>query len=388
MIKGFNIAKQYIYAGNNKVEGCELFFRGKNKQNFFHATLITFNYLIEHLKLNKYVFINVDKHFLLSDLPQVFQQEGKIVFELMEDIEINQNIINRIESLKEKGFLFSINNFNLIKHEDLLKVLDFAKVDIKDDERIFKNLNALKLNNIKPIAFKIENEIFYKIAQKLGFEYYQGYYFSYPEEETFNLKEENQKLILKLINGVVRQEPINKIEEYFKLSHKLVTGLLIYINSAYFGFRSKIDSLKRAISILGYKNLEKWLLFQLFYSNKNLTLLLEKASFRGKLLEFITEDIMPELKDNAFLVGMLSVIEKQSILKELELEDKVLNALIHREGLLGELLTLIEESEKGKFENLEKLMEKYHIDAKKLMEYELKSFSWFERMKMEIQNVG
>ncbi|EDP73069.1 HDOD domain-containing protein [Hydrogenivirga sp. 128-5-R1-1] len=291
MIKGFNIAKQYIYGKNKKIEGCELFFRGEGIQDFFHATLITFNYLIENLKLNKYVFLNVDKNFIMSELPQIFEQSKKVVFELMEDIEIDSSIIDKIKKLKTKGFLFSVNNFDIIQHEDLLEFLDFAKVDIKDDERIFKNLNALKLNNIKPIAFKIENEIFYKIAQKLGFEYYQGYYFSYPEEETFNLKEENQKLILKLINGVVKQEPINKIEEYFKLSPKLVTGLLIYINSAYFGFRSKIDSLKRAISILGYKNLEKWLFFQLFYSNKNLTLLLEKASFRGKLLEFITEDI-------------------------------------------------------------------------------------------------
>ncbi|MDQ7056862.1 MAG: HDOD domain-containing protein [Persephonella sp.] len=386
MIRGIQIAKQQIYTKDRKPVGYELFFRG-SIDDHFKASLITFNYLMENSKNRYYVFLNVNDEFIFSEIPDLTDNRTKIVFEIVEDTPLTDRLLKRIKRLKEKGALFSINNFDFSKHAEFVEFLDFAKLNIVDNENVFRSIKLLRDYRVKSVAFKIENEIFYKIAQQLGFEYFQGFFLSVPQEESFDLNEHNYKVIIKVLNSVINMEPPENVEEYLKLAPKLVTKLLIYINSAYFGFRTKISSIRRIISVLGYKNLEKWLLFQLFYSRKELTILLEKASFRGKIMELIASQTQPEMKDEAFLTGMLSVIGNDRLVKEVNLDEKITDALYKKRGFLGELLRVIENLENGQFENLHTIMRKYNLSPQKLMEYELQAFSWFENIKEQVESV-
>jgi EAL and modified HD-GYP domain-containing signal transduction protein len=313
--------------------------------------------------------------------------KNKIIFELLEDIKISQKLVKRLEYLKNAGFKFSINNFDYLKHLEIIDYLDFVKLNIMDNDKIFKNISILKQYNTKPIAFKIESEVFYKIAQKLEFDLFQGYYFHYPQEELMELKSPEEKLIVKILNAVIKYEKIDIIEDYFKLSPNLLTNLILYINSAYFGFKTKITSIKRIISLLGYKNLEKWLLLQLFFSKKEFYILFEKATFRGKILEYITQDLFPELFEKAFLTGMLSILQEDDILYQIDLDEDIISAIKEKKGVLGELLFLLESSENNDFKSLDLILQKYKLDFKKLMEYELKSISWFENLKTKMKNV-
>lgn len=389
MIKSFNIAKQYIYDENRKVIGYELLYRGKC-ENYFLASSIIFNFALQNLteQKDKFIFINVDEDFLFSDLTNLEFVKNTIVFELMEDIKISHRLIKKLIDLREnKGFKISINNFDYLKHAEILNYLDFVKINIMDDDKIFKNISIITQSKIKSIAFKVENEVFYKIAKKLGFNLFQGYYFCLPQEESWEMNSIDENLIIKILNLVIRKEDIKVIEDYFKLSPDFLLNLLVYINSAYFGFKAKIGSVKRAISFMGYKNLEKWLLFQLFFSKKEYLIFFEKATFRGKILEYVTQDLFPEVSEKAFLTGMLSVFNKKEIFHKIELDNDITAAIEKREGILGELLMLLEKAEDNDFENIDHIMDKYSLNLKKLMEYELKAISWFETLKDEIKNV-
>ncbi len=397
MFKGFYIAKQEIFDNKNNIFGIELLFRKRPVQyaeidsNIYSTAsvldIVINNIGIENLIPSGFIFLNVDHKFLESEILQTLSPE-RITFELIEDIELDRELFSRIKDLRKIGFKFSINNFDLKKHKNFLNLLDYAKIDIVNGEDISNTIKILESNDVLPIAFRIEAEEFYKIAQSLGFKLFQGFYLSKPCFISGEDFKHNKIVILKILNSVLKNEEISKIEEYLKANPDIAIKLIKFINSPFFGLRKDISSIKKALTLLGYENLSKWLSMLLFLSEDKKGLLFEKATFRGKMMEYIVSDINPEMSDKAFLTGIFSILydylKNNEVIENLKLDKDIKTAILNKKGLLKDILDILRYIELDRFEEANKLMEKYKITPQNFMKYELKYFEWLKKIKDEL----
>jgi EAL and modified HD-GYP domain-containing signal transduction protein len=89
------------------------------------------------------------------------------------------------------------------------------------------------------------------------------------------------------------------------------------------------------------------------------------------------------IKDRAFLVGMLSVVDAlfgqplAEIVSLLNLDENLKNALLRREGQLGTLLRLAEASERADSQNTITMMNNLNLsDLRQLNRMQVESFKW------------
>ena len=120
------------------------------------------------------------------------------------------------------------------------------------------------------------------------------------------------------------------------------------------------------------RHLRRWLQLLLYAteeSNVSMTnALLQTAATRGKMMELIFIIKYPHAEsqhDRAFMVGVLSLldvllsIKMQAIVDILNIPVEMSQALVMRDGRLGEVLKLIEAKEKGDFAIVQEILRAY-----------------------------
>jgi EAL and modified HD-GYP domain-containing signal transduction protein len=185
---------------------------------------------------------------------------------------------------------------------------------------------------------------------------FQGDWFAKPVLVQGQTVRPAQAHILQLINLVRKQASTAEIEEVLKHDPTLSFNLLRFINSAGFGMRSEVTSFKHAVMLLGLNRLFKWAALLLTTSrNGDMPPAVgTTAVARGRLMELLAqESLPPEDCDNAFVVGVFSLLDTmlgmsmENALATVTLPDSVTQALLHRTGPLAPFLELTVACESG-----------------------------------------
>ena len=163
-----------------------------------------------------------------------------------------------------------------------------------------------------------------------------------------------QTIILQLMTMVKNNEDIPKIEDVLKRDPALSYKLLRFINSAGFGAAREIQSLRQAISLLGYAPLYRWLTLLLATASTSgySPVLMETAVIRGRLAELLGAKALGRGEgENLFVAGMFSLLDRllglsmREVLDTIQLPDEVVRALLTRGGKYGPYLALAEACE-------------------------------------------
>jgi c-di-GMP-related signal transduction protein len=163
-----------------------------------------------------------------------------------------------------------------------------------------------------------------------------------------------QTIILQLMTMVKNNEDIPKIEDVLKRDPALSYKLLRFINSAGFGAAREIQSLRQAISLLGYAPLYRWLTLLLATASTSgySPVLMETAVIRGRLAELLGAKALGRGEgENLFVAGMFSLLDRllglsmREVLDTIQLPDEVVRALLTRGGMYGPYLALAEACE-------------------------------------------
>jgi EAL and modified HD-GYP domain-containing signal transduction protein len=118
------------------------------------------------------------------------------------------------------------------------------------------------------------------------------------------------------------------------------------------------------------------------------TPLFERAVLRGRIMELLTGKVTRDVStaDAAFITGVLSLIDTlfqaplENILKELNLSEEINNALLHRDGLLGTLVSVIENLEQEKYDELRDYLASINVDIEELFRIESNAIIEYENM--------
>jgi EAL and modified HD-GYP domain-containing signal transduction protein len=161
------------------------------------------------------------------------------------------------------------------------------------------------------MAERIETQSIQELCQTLKFDFFQGYHFSQPKMLKFRGVPANQLAILQLVSKLHEPEiDLKAIESLIRQDVSLSYKLLRYINSAYFNLPRRIDSIQRAIILLGTKNIRSWAtLISLANIDHHRSDLITVALERAKMCELLAEAVGIKQKESGYTVGLLSVLD-------------------------------------------------------------------------------
>jgi len=356
------IARQPIYDNQQSVIGYELLYRNStiNRAIFEDGNLASsdtiinsfMNIGIDTLVGSTLAFIYLPEKFLLNqDLIPMFKEQ--CVFEILEDIEITDTVIESIQQMKAAGYKLALDDF--IYGEDkipLLELADYIKLEVNQatDDELRLQMKQLEPYQGKLIAEKVENDELLTRCQALGFQYFQGFFFCHPQIIQQKHIPANKLVVLRLLEQINNPDvDYMELEAVLAQDVALTYKLLRYINSAAFSLRREIESIKDAVVLLGIRNVKNWLSLILMSRvvRSKPTELIVTAMVRGRMCELLAEQYHPEVKSQMFIIGLFSVLDALMDAPMIELLDTVIlstpikMALLDHAGIQGEIYAMV-----------------------------------------------
>lgn len=199
--------------------------------------------------------------------------------------------------------------------------------------------------------------------------------------------------LLRLLVLVKQDGDTRAIEEVFREEPKLSYNLLRLVNSVALGSGTKISNFAQAITILGRRQLQRWLQMLVYADHladgDAPNPLMQLAALRARQMELLSATLVPpqelaEFSDNAFMVGLFSLLEvlinlpMKEIVKELPMHDAAVDALLHRRGggVLGRLLASVMAGESGELATAETILRGLGVDAEAHRNAQLAALHW------------
>ena len=336
-------------------------------------------------------FINCDAALLLSDLPELLPPD-KIVLEVLETVEVTPEIVERCTELKQHGFMIALDDFTheVERWRPLLLLTDIVKVDLQqlDRHQLLATTKLLQGFPLRLLAEKVDSREMADVCKNLGYDYFQGYYFARPAMLSGQKLGQSQAALLGLLALVLQDAETTHLENALKQQPGLAFNLLRLTNSVATGVRMKITSLRHAITVLGRRQLQRWLQLVIYTNPDSSTFpspLMHLAATRGRLIELLAGRIRPNDRDfegHAFLTGIMSLmpallgVPMESVLQNLPLENSVVEALTNRNGELGALLSLAETLENNDTENARQLAQRLGLNANLVNQNLAQALAW------------
>lgn len=212
---------------------------------------------------------------------------------------------------------------------------------------------------------------------------------------TPNAKSDITRLkLLKLLALIANDADAVDLDTIFREEPKLSYSLLRLVNSAALSPGSPITSFTQAITLLGRRQLQRWLQL-LVYSDPNNgqhpNPLLQKAAARGRLVELLAKHITPQLPagqlaDTAFMIGTFSLLDvllgmsMPEIMRQLPLPEVAQKALVEHAGGLGELLAAITAADKHDLKVASGRLKGLGIDSNDYFEAQLEAYGWASKI--------
>lgn len=402
------LGRQPILDREQNLAGFELLFRsshvnGAHIEDDLLASATVINHAfsemgVDHV-LGRYVgYINLSAPLIMSDVIELLPKE-RVVLELLETVEVNAPVVDRLKELKAMGFTLALDDYlgEDEKYADVLNVVDVVKVDVKDLDpaRIRQITDRLRRWPVKLLAEKVDSREQVDLCVGLGYQLFQGYYFARPTIITGKRLSHAESAIMRLLGLVLVDADTPEIEQVFRQNPDLSLTLLRLVNSVAVGSRTRITSLSQALVMLGRSQLQRWLQLLMYAISSSADAkfpspLLVLAATRGRMMEqlaAIWTGAGNQTRERAFLTGILSLVSALlgiplvEVFKTLPVPDDVRAAVIERTGTLGEMLRLTELVEQTDADAIAAMLDAYpFLDASRVNGAYVEAIEWANRI--------
>jgi EAL and modified HD-GYP domain-containing signal transduction protein len=401
------VARQPIFNRGGNTAGYELLYRDGAKNCFpegVDANAATSRLILNtHLNLGlntftqgKTALINFGEESILQGLPKMLPPKS-VIIEVLEDVTPSDEVYNALRELFHMGYQIALDDF--VFSRDWIRFLNISKIVKIDIQKtplhtITKLVSAIKQRpNIRLLAEKVETEEELNLAKKMGFRFFQGYFFGKPHMKEAKDINSQQHILLAIYKEAMSENfNVKNIERLFSQDTGVVFKLLRYINSGNFKNVTPITSVRSAINYLGINNMKRFisLLVTGSINSSKPAALIEQSMVRAKFCEKVADEIdVP--RDPAFFVGLLSKLDAildqpmARILAELNVATEIEDALIGEEKSISEdslmlrrTLDAVVTHESGMWRATQKACAKIRFDDKKMPELYKGSVQWVD----------
>jgi len=396
------IARQPIINIKQQVVAYELLFRDGKSNSFPNidpnqatSNILTNNHLtlgVEQITGDLPAYINFHAETLIKRFPS-FLDPKNIVIEILEDIDICDELIDSVKSLKNKGYTLALDDHDFDPKWDVLfPYIDTIKVDILAFSmlEISKFVNRLKGIKVTLLAEKVETLAQFEKLKVLGFTLFQGYFFARPEMLKQRKISTAKKNILELISYSSQVNlDLDAISQSFSTDPGLTYKLLRFINSPTYGNSQEITSLKHALIYIGELELKKFiaLLALADLSENKCDEIMRLSLIRAKFCEAISKQKNDEENPpKAFLTGILSLIDGvldhdlEFVLNVLPIHEEIKAALRSENNYLNKYLVLAKLLEQGRWKESEQLGRALSLSNDFYLKAHQEAITWTDAM--------
>ena len=393
------VARQPIFDTRGELEAYELLYRrgagslaadgestGQMSLDVIIQSLLGIG--LDQITRGKTSFLNFSRDMLLSGCYDLLDRNA-VVVELLEDVEADDEVVAACERLTTAGYRLALDDFEPgAGHEVLLPLAEIIKVDVlnRSADEVRAVAEPLKRRGLRLLAERVETAEVRDSCTEMGFELFQGYFFSRPEVIARRGASVEQTGIVRLMNLLGDERAGDQeIEEAFRGDPSLSYKLLRMVNAASHGGHG-IDSILHAVRLLGRTALHRWLALLLASSLATRggidTELVHAAILRARLCELLGARTGRAPSGTLFMVGLFSRMDAlmrtpmEDIVAEINLSEEVKAALLHRRGPYASWLELAEAYEAGEWETMSSVASTLGISPLEIPEIYIESVQW------------
>jgi EAL and modified HD-GYP domain-containing signal transduction protein len=316
------VARQPIFTVDEKVFGYELLFRDGVEDYFreqdpdaaSRKTLNTSQQMgLEALCDGRRAFVNCTREVLLKDYITLLPSPHTVV-EVLESVPTDDLVKAALQRLKQAGYMVALDDFILDDaRTPLVEFADILKIDVRSTtpEQRATLMSRFGPWRCRMLAEKVETREEFTAEKTAGFIYFQGYFFQKPELLQTKEIPANRLNYMRLLQAVSKTDlEVREMEELIKHEASICYRLLRYLNSAVFGMRNEVHSIRHALTLLGEREVRRWvrLVVTLTVAENRSSELVNTAMTRARFCELISPRV-PHGKSDLFLMGLLSMID-------------------------------------------------------------------------------
>ena len=338
-------------------------------------------------------YVDVSREMLLDDSVLRLPAD-RFMLELPPTLEVDDALIARVVQLHGRRYRFVLDELAQ-PNETFAKLLPYAEVVKIDVTRaphalLPKLASVLKSAGKLLVASGIDAQADFEAAHALGFDRFQGYFFARTQSSATRRVSAPRHALLNLLQLLAGDPTVAQLEAELKLNPVLVMHLMKLANSSGLAVGHKVTTLRDAINATGTDRIARWTQLLLYADGRKVALeddpLLQLAATRARFMELAIERL-PEAgrdeADAAFLTGVFSFVDAvfggslATTLNVLTLSRPIQAAILHREGMLGLLLSTVEALERGAWEQVATLCERLQpLTLEEVAQMGLASGAW------------
>jgi EAL and modified HD-GYP domain-containing signal transduction protein len=350
------LGRQPIFRADQSLYGFELLFRAaetSTQADFAQADAASAQVMINlfgELGVKEVVgshkaFINLTEGLLTSKNRPFFPKD-QVVIEVLEDAPVSSALLSSLKALREHGYRLALDDY--IFNPELAELeayADIIKVDILQvgPKQLQTHAARLKSQGVRLLAEKVETREQFEFCQRLGFDFYQGYFFAKPQLVKGKTLSANKLTLVQLLAqvndpNVALQDLSRLISQDVNLSHKI---LRLTSTTAV----GKVESIHQAVLQFGLNRLQSWVsLLAMTQMDDKPPELMRTALIRASFCEKIGRRLQGLPAETFFTIGLFSVLDAMmdmalpDVLSQLNLDDRVMLALLDYEGEAGRTL--------------------------------------------------
>jgi len=362
------VGRQPVFNQELKTFAYELLFRANKEDN--HAIIIGGDSASAQVMLHAFgdigiqdiagdrkVFINFTEGLLLREY-QPFFPKSKVIIEILEDVTVNPTLLNAVKKLRESGYTIALDDYVFNpKLEPLESLADIIKVDILrvGPRQLIEHVKRLKEKGVKLLAEKVETREHFEFCKKIGFDYFQGYFFAKPVIIKGQRLPTNKASVLSLLASVYdpdvdMQVLSDIISRDVSLSQKLLRFLAQNLEGNH-----RVTSIHDAVVRFGLSRLKSWAsMLVLSGIDDKPDELYQTSLIRAKYCELVADMMGLRPKELYFTVGLFSTFDAlmdqslENLLAKLNLDDQITIALLQGTNTPGVVLKSVKGIEQGR----------------------------------------
>jgi len=352
--------------------------------------LLNIETIFKQLSSSGKVFIPFTQKLLLEGYWAALPKELTII-QLLESVYPTPEVVETCRIIKDHGYQIALDEFRYKSAwEPIIQIADILKIDIQLSSRQEVEAYAKRYasQGKKLLASKVDSLKDYYWTEKLGYTFFQGYFFNEPEIIRTESVPTSRLTKFRLIQAVNKNDfDFQEAEDLIKHDPGLVMRLLKYVNSASMGLRNEVTGIRQALTLIGQQNLRKWIsiLAVSSFTDKKPTELMHLVVKRGQFCELLAEDMkMKEHGESLFLVGLFSLLDAiidqpmAKVLNEFPLQENIKKTIAGSKTLYTDVLKLAITFETGDWNLMTRIMRKYDLEEKKLISKHIAAIEWAE----------
>ena len=349
---------------------------------------------LETLSDDREVFVEVNHISIYADIAaQCTVPNDRVVLLLSTQIEPTDDMVARIEALKEQGFKLAMRKLQVSdfqRYTPILNLLDYvflnpSKIDISKARIYFSKL----FPGIELCAVNVNTkEDFEELKIAGGYKYYEGEFFRKPvsaiDTKVTPLKI-NYIELMNIVNDV--DFDLSTTADVISRDASLVISVLKIANKL--ARNSEITSVRHACAMIGQKELKRWINTALTGElcadrpSELIRMVMLRAKFAEELAGLFG---FATASDELFLMGLFSMLDvmldvpMERALGMVVLSNDIRQSILGEDGKYSEVMQFITDYENANWTGLSRAMVVKEIDVKEVAEKYTDSLSWYHQM--------